>query len=307
MALAAAGITALYPFFVYYSGVLMTEGVYLLTATWALVATVALAEEQTGWRWGVWGLAVGLTVLLRQVFVPLAGLLLLYVLWKSGWRVRWRDLALAGGVVAALILPWTVRNYLVFDRFLLLNSQSGQILWNANHPGQGVHFQPAGMFPVPADLEGANEVDLTNELGRRAVEIILQDPWRFLRLSLNRLGLYFMFVGSPGSSLLGRAARGFYLVICLPFMVGGLLLSLCEWRHWVFWYLFAAAYTAVHVISWVQYRYRMLVDVALVPFAALAIVALVARLRRGRAGQSSVAARRPDRSEVPLKERVAGN
>ena len=97
MAVVASGIVAFYPPFVYYSGVLMTEGMFLVTAVWALANTVILAEEPTGWRWGLWGLAVGLTVLLRQVFMPMAGLLLLYVLWKSSWRVHWRGLALAGG------------------------------------------------------------------------------------------------------------------------------------------------------------------------------------------------------------------
>lgn len=37
----------------------------------------------------------------------------------------------------------------------------------------------------------------------------------------------------------------------------------------------------IHVISWVQIRYRMPVDVALVPFAALALVTLAAYLRSG--------------------------
>jgi hypothetical protein len=55
-------------------------------------------------------------------------------LWQAGRRVKVCHVALAGAVAAALILPRTVRNYLVFDRFLLLNSQAGQVLWNANHP-----------------------------------------------------------------------------------------------------------------------------------------------------------------------------
>jgi len=63
-------------------------------------------------------------------------------------------------------------------------------------------------------------------------------------------------------------------------MLAGLLLSLRQWRRWLLLYLFIAAYTFIHVISWVQIRYRMPVDVALVPFAALAVVALLARLRR---------------------------
>lgn len=288
VALAAAGLTAFYPPFVYYAGVLMTEGVYLLVAAWALAMTAALAQAPSGRRWALWGLAVGLAILLRQVFLPMAALLGLYVLWQRKARVPVGHLALAGGVVAALILPWTVRNYRVFDRFLLLNSQSGQVLWNANHPDHGVRFTSA-MIPIPPELEGLNEVDLSKELGRRAMQIILDDPVRFARLSLNRLGLYFMFVSdNPASSALGVAMRVFYLAACLPLMAAGVLLSLREARRWIMLYGFVAAYTAVHVISWVQYRYRMLVDLALMPFAALAWVALLAAVWKGRPKPVSV-------------------
>lgn len=91
-------------------------------------------------------------------------------------------MTLAAATAAALILPWTARNYLVFDRFLLLNSQASQVLWNANHPDMGVTFEESAMFPIPADLQGANE------LLRRAAKNIAADPGHFARLTLSRLG-----------------------------------------------------------------------------------------------------------------------
>jgi 4-amino-4-deoxy-L-arabinose transferase-like glycosyltransferase len=290
VALVAAGITAGYAYFVYYSATLMTEGLYLLTVAWALVATLDLVNEPTLRRWVGWGLAVGLAILLRQVFMPVAGLLFLYILWKAWRRVRVRDVLVAMGVAAILILPWTLRNYLVFDRFLLLNSQAGQVLWNANHPDLGTRFDPSAMFPVPEDLRDANEVDLSNELLRRGWKVIAADPWRFVQLSLSRAGFWVMFWPSRQSSLFSNVARTASFGVCLPFMLGGLLLSLRAWRRWTLLYLFIAFYTLIHLISWVQIRYRMPVDVALIPFAALAVVGVVEKLkttRRLRDGESA--------------------
>jgi hypothetical protein len=212
--------------------------------------------------------------LLRQVFMPMAVLLFVYVVWKRGWRVRLADVALAGGIAAALILPWTVRNYVVFDRFLLLNSQAGQTFWNSNHPDLGVVWDPACMFPIPDTLKGANEVDLSTALMRLGWENVLADPVRILRLSLDRLRTWLIFYPMSSSSPFSNVARTASFGMCLPFMVAGLLLSLREWRHWVLLYGFAVAYTFVHVISWVQIRYRMPVDLTLMPFAALALVRL---------------------------------
>jgi len=279
VALVAAAITAGYAYFVYYGATLMTEGLYLIMVVWALNATLALAEAPTRGRWAAWGLSVALASLLRQVFMPMSALLFLYVVWRRGWRVRLMDVALAGGIAAALIVPWTARNFVVFDRFLLLNSQAGQTFWNANHPDLGTVWDPSAMFPIPYDLQGANEVELSGELMRRGWSSVLSDPARFLRLSLDRLCTWLIFYPMARSSLFSNVARTASFGICLPFMLVGLLLSLREWRRWVLLYMFILAYSLIHVVSWVQIRYRMPVDVALMPFAGLAIATIVSWLR----------------------------
>ena len=83
-----------------------------------------------------------------------------------------------------------------------------------------------------------------------------------------------MFWPSRESSALSNLARPLSFGVFLPFMIGGLVLSARAWRRWLLLYVFIGAYTAIHLVSWVQIRYRMPVDAALVPFAALGVVAL---------------------------------
>ncbi len=82
------------------------------------------------------------------------------------------------------------------------------------------------------------------------------------------------------SSTFSDVARTVSFGLCLPFMVGGLLLSLRERRRWLLLYLFIGAYTFLHAISWVQIRYRVPVNAVLVPFAAVAVVGLIECVRR---------------------------
>jgi hypothetical protein len=270
-ALVAAGITAVYAYFVLYSASLQSEGIYLVLVAWALLLTVKLAEGPTWQRWLAWGLAVTLASLFRQVFMPIAAVLFLYIVFKAGRRVRVVHVALAGLVAAALILPFTVRNYRVFGQFLLLNSSAGQVFWNANHPDLGTDFIGDAMFPIPADLEDANEAELTKELMKRGWQLVADDPGRFVRLSLDRAAVILAFWPMKGSSTASNIARPLSWGICLPFMIAGLVLSAKEWRRWLLLYVFAAVYLFVHIISWVQYRYRMPVDLALIPFAGMAV------------------------------------
>src|SRR5688500_17126513 len=93
--LAAAGLTALYPYFVYYAAALMTETFYIL----AILAVVDLATGKIGaptrprigrshrlspiaWAWPfvALGLAVGMAVLLRQTFVLVVPVLFAWLL-----------------------------------------------------------------------------------------------------------------------------------------------------------------------------------------------------------------------------------
>jgi len=280
VALVAAAITAFYAYFILYSASLQTEGLYLVLVAWALILTLKLAERPTWQRWLGWGLAVTLASLTRQVFMPMALLFFFFIVFKARRSVKLWHVAMAGAVAVVLILPFTVRNYRVFGRFLLLNSQYGQVLWNANHPDLGTDFEAAAMFPIPADLEGADEVVLTNALLKRGISFITADPGRFVQLSLSRAATLFMFWPSRYSSLMSNISRSLSFMVCLPFMIAGLALSLREWRRWLLLYLFIAAYALLHIVSWAQIRYRMPIDVVLIPFAAVALVSLAGRIRR---------------------------
>lgn len=278
VALVAAGIAAVYAYFVFFGAVLMTEGLYLIGIAWALDLTLLLARQPTARRWATWGFVVALTCLLRQVFMPIAVLLFLYVLWRARRAVRVGHVALAVLVGCAIILPWTVRNYLVFDRFLLLNSLGGIIFWSGNHPALGTQWGIGHWLAIPPELASLNEVDLNSVLVREGWREVMADPGRFLLLSLDRTAEFFRFWPAPESSLFNNLARTASFTICLPFMIAGLFVSLREWRRWSLLYLLIICYTLIHVISWAGIRYRMPVDLALVPFAALAIDMLISRL-----------------------------
>ena len=76
------------------------------------------------------GLLVGAAALVRSaalVYLPFAGL------WLA-WRHR-LSLALVLGIAAAIvILPWTLRNYLVHGRPILVAADGGVTFWTGNHP-----------------------------------------------------------------------------------------------------------------------------------------------------------------------------
>ena len=294
--LVAAAWSAVYGYFAYYSAALMTESFYITAILWTLDRSLTLAHGD--WRkrqWALLGLAIGVTVLLRQVFLVFVPVLFLW-LWLApgrrgftpaevaaspslGGRLRGSLLALA--IMLLLILPWTVRNYRAFGHFVPLNTNAGYAFFWANHPIYGAQFVAIlpGKAPyqrlIPAELRSLDEAALDSALLRRGFEFVMQDPARYFLLSLSRLRTFFMFWPESESSFLSNLVRVLSFGVALPFIIVGLWLTAREWRRWSLLWLFVAVYTVVHLLSWALVRYRLPVDGVLLIFASPALLRLL--------------------------------
>jgi hypothetical protein len=132
----------------------------------------------------------------------------------------------------------------------------------------------------------------------RGLQFIVDDPGRYLLLSLSRVADYFEAWPTSDSSLLFNVGRLLSFTLFLPFMLYGLYLSLrpsqltidnssltIDRSSFALLYLFIAFYSLLHIMTWAMTRYRLPVDAVLLVFAALGIGDLMDRLAaRRRAG-----------------------
>jgi hypothetical protein len=300
--LLAAGWAAGYGYFVYYAPALMTESLYLITILWVMdcslriLAFEPISQPKPIRLWLELGLALGLTGLFRQVFLPFVPFLFLWLFWASKESTQWPHLKVAfgqtvrgglmvGAIMAGLFLPFTAYNYARFGRVVLLNTNAGSAFFWANHPIYGDTFYsilPDSMGSyldlIPPELRGLNEAELDSALLQRGLQFVVDDPGRYLRLSLSRIPIYFQFWPATDSSLLSNIVRVMSFGLALPFMVVGLWLWLCDcvrgqlnWRTGGLLLLFATVYSLVHLLSWTLIRYRLPVDLVLLVFAARAL------------------------------------
>ena len=287
VALLAAAISAIYVYFVYYAAALMTESFYIVAILWTLTLALRIRQRGSeGWRhWLLLGLALGVTTLLRQLFLLFIPFLLLWLWWTV--RPRLRYLAAVPVVVLLLILPWTIRNYYAFDHFVLLNTNAGFAFYWGNHPIYGTEFEPIlseekGSYQdlLPQDLLDLNEAQLDSAVLRLALENIAGDPLRYVQLSLSRIVPYFVFWPSPDSGTISNWSRVLSFGLFLPFMLIGLIISLLDRKLWLpnrlaapsaLIFLFMLFYAGVHFATWTLIRYRLPIDACLIPFAALSI------------------------------------
>jgi 4-amino-4-deoxy-L-arabinose transferase-like glycosyltransferase len=295
--LMAAAISAVYIYFVYYAAALMTETFFFLAVLGALNLLIDLVEKPSLRKALGLGLTMGCAVLLRQLFLLVIPFLLAWICWRGRKVLSLRYLVMTVGIVLLMILPWTVRNYLVFHQFVLLNTNAGYAFFWANHPVQGTNFQsilgdeyPSYQELIPPELLSLSEAALDKELMKRGIQFVLADPIRYILLSVNRLKDYFLFWPKADSGLLSNISRVGSFGIFLPFMLYGLVISFSktrldalsivgkEKRPVLFLlYMYILIYSGIHLLSWSYVRYRLPVDAVLVIFAALGIYDLLWR------------------------------
>ncbi len=316
LALLAAASAAIYGYFILYAATLMTETFYIVALLWSLEIGLRVGRcLRQGARVPLslslqLGASLGIAALIRQAILPWVPAFFLWLVWQGvgeRWNVqtfkRFKALVLAGLVLLGFILPWTYRNYRVYGEFLLLNSNTGYAMYSAQHPMHGTNFQEFAAAPLPEGLSG-NEAQMDRALLRQGIQFVLDDPGRYLLLSLSRIRAFFEFWPTPDTTLLHNIGRTGSFGLFLPFMVYGLYLSgkrekrkekkgvrnesgvspsltLPFTSASSLLYLFMVVYTVLHILTWAMVRYRLPVDAVALPFAALAIDDLYHRARKG--------------------------
>jgi 4-amino-4-deoxy-L-arabinose transferase-like glycosyltransferase len=300
----AAFLNAIYAYFIYYTASLMTEPFYITAILGALLLAMTLARpsEQNHNRLVLatgLGLTLGAAVLLRQLFLLFIPFLLLWLFWanhRGHAGLKWVHFLLPLVIIIVMIVPFTIYNAARFGQFVLLNTNSGYAFYWGNHPYYGTHFQPILSEEeyrqlLPQDQLYLDEASLDKELLRRGIQFVIDDPLRYLQLSLSRIPPYFEFLPSTDSGNISNLSRVLSFGILWPFMLAGLFLAWRQRAH-RFWdaiaspkfllVLFALVYTLIHVLTWTLIRYRLPVDAVLLVFAGLAFDRITAFLTQSR-------------------------
>jgi 4-amino-4-deoxy-L-arabinose transferase-like glycosyltransferase len=277
-----------------------------LLAAIILWATLAM-EKSERWRdWCVYGLLWGVTLLTNVTLISLLPLLLGWLVYRQRKpSLGSRDSAglvkatlaksvLALGIAVLCCVPWTIRNYMVFHRFVPLRSTLGLQMWIGNNENPQEAWKEE-LHPIFNSAERARyirmgEIEYMQEKRREAIEFILAHPARDVRQFASRFIATWSggtptpsqdFIQTPG--LWFRGVLIFNLFVAVGAAAGIVIL----WKERSARLFPIAAFPVI--FPWAYYltlvvpRYRLPIDPAVMVLTAVALVAISSRLAARRA------------------------
>jgi hypothetical protein len=175
-----------------------------LLAAILLWATLELAESK---RWGDWcayGLVWGLTLMTNPAVAAVFPVLLGWLAYRTRREGRWHLAKPAVAVALALVccVPWTVRNFVVFHRFIPFRSNFSYELYignNENYDELRIGL-PAAINQDRETLRylRMGETAFMDEERRKALQFIKSHPRMEMRLFAWRFVDFWMGVPDPG-------------------------------------------------------------------------------------------------------------
>lgn len=113
------GITAVYPFFIYISGLLYVTQLFSLLLTLACALFLIYFEKRRVLWVALAALTLGFAMQTRPVLIPGLLLFVLWIYFLPGLKKRKKiaHILMIVGIVSVVFAPWTLRNYRVFGTF----------------------------------------------------------------------------------------------------------------------------------------------------------------------------------------------
>ncbi|MGH2508158.1 MAG: glycosyltransferase family 39 protein [Ktedonobacteraceae bacterium] len=253
----------------------------LLAAT-LLWAALAVAESPRSRRWCAYGLLWGFALLTN----PALGSLLPFLIGWAAYRaqgprfLRLQRLALAVGCAILCCVPWTVRNYAMFHKFVPLRSSLGLELYIENNENYGNHPR---VWPYNITREREvyrffrmGESAFMDEEMHKALQFIFSHPRAELRLCSYRFVSFWMGTPDPLQDFFASDSLFLRTVFLASFLLvlgtlAGIVVLFRKHDGFAFPLAsFPVIFPLIYYITHASLRYRHSIDPILVLLSAIA-------------------------------------
>lgn len=281
----AATLAAFYPYYIAYSGDMLSETFFGLMISWSVYLILASRDTRDWKIWCLTGAVLGFTSLTKSTITPFFLFALIWLAWRTR---RFVPVLLIAAVMAGTISIWTVRNHFYYRHFIPIST-----MWRSFY---GSNCDEAAVLEASGELDTPQPDSITEkaipkdyfqilELPRMEQEAVFKERallwissnpdkmiWLMKKRFMHFWRLYPM-MAYRWQKLAAKVTSGIYIPLCCI----GLLLSWRSWRDTLLPVGLFVLFTGVHLFFAVTLRYRIPIDAFILIFAAAAITIIFER------------------------------
>jgi hypothetical protein len=274
----AACIAAVYPFLLYYQGLLFSETLF---DTWFLAGIAAL------FWWRDRGMAIDRALVVttfcfvaatmtKATLTVLPPLLLTATAWLAGvnWRRLVAILLAASCLYGAFMSPWWIRNAVVLHAFVPFGTNGAQNFYLGNNPHNrdgGIDWKTDSDAAAVAKIMALpTELERQHAFAKTAIDYIKDNPTVFLHAMAKKFVRFWNII--PNAA---EFRGGLYAIVSAasfgPILALALVAALRRRRQWQLLaplYLIVGYFTFLHMVTVASLRYRLPLEPLLIILAA---------------------------------------
>jgi 4-amino-4-deoxy-L-arabinose transferase-like glycosyltransferase len=275
-----------YPVFTYWNLYVLTETLYVFIITLFLYILVLyfnyLSKPSTRLKiLLVMGFIMGLSNLTRPLLLIAYPVILFWMIWVNGWRLKigFRDFGIFLLVSLIIMSPWWVRNYLKYNQLIVSTNYGAYELYVGNNPktvtDDFFYFAAPSYDPeVKARIDKLPVLEQEKEYSKLAKSYVLEHPVGFVERTLTKAKKLFW---QPVSKWYGEYYKMYGYTLDSWYLwlgLAGAVVSLFQLRKYSFLLLLTLYYSfSVSMITIVSgARYRLPIMPAVILLGSVAIV-----------------------------------
>jgi len=182
---------ALWPALIVYVGIIGSETLFTFLLIFFILFLTKAYTENSQKYYLLGGVILGLANLTRSTlfFYPLF-LIVFILLFEKEWKKKISSIGMIFLISGLIVLPWTIRNYNVFGRFLLINTGAGELFWSGTYvPWDGIckHGRDEHFYNL---FNLKNPVDNERKMFQEGLKNIKENPLGFVKLSIKKFSRF---------------------------------------------------------------------------------------------------------------------
>ncbi len=289
-------IYSFYPAFIYLPYRLLTENLFIILL---MIFSLVFLKYRGLKDCAICGITAGLLSLTRPMFLlyPIFALIYIFYHRKKNFRLIISDFLVIVILMALTILPWTIRNYMLWGGFCLITTNSGNtvminnndLLFDIEGPApQNRVFKMELLHPdfMPGTplWDSMNELQRDRELQKRTFAWIKNNPGSFLRLIPIKIYSFWHYSQNPQTPEVRKSLQDlgsiFSYLALLPFMIYGFFKSF-KYIHFpdsLYPLSLLLLFLFTTIIFGGSLRFRMPFDIFLIIWGSIGMYSIILKL-----------------------------